>query len=156
MVKVTVILHSIHPVHMRPLLLATYLQRLKRRNFAALLAATFLATALHPNSALAQDAPLPRTVTMVVPYAAGGVTDALARSLAKRLAEVWNVAVIVENKPGAGTVIGTSAVARAPGDGCVSTSSSNTRRGAGGIANAAWTPRASSTSGDSASNTAVA
>jgi tripartite-type tricarboxylate transporter receptor subunit TctC len=117
LVKVRVILHSIHPVHMKSLLLATYLQRLKRRDFAALLAATLLATALQPSLGFAQEATLPRTVTMVVPYAAGGVTDALARSLAKRLAETWNVAVIVENKPGAGTVIGTSAVARAPGDG---------------------------------------
>ena len=63
---------------------------------------------------------MPRTVTLLVPYAAGGVTDSLARSLAKRLAEAWGPAVsavLVDNKPGGGTVIGTAAAARAPADG---------------------------------------
>jgi tripartite-type tricarboxylate transporter receptor subunit TctC len=86
----------------------------------SLLATTLLAIGLAgfaPRAAQAQEATIPRTVTLVVPYAAGGVTDALARSLSKRLAEAWNVAVIVDNKPGGGTVIGTSAAARAPGDG---------------------------------------
>lgn len=64
---------------------------------------------------LAQE--LPRTVTLLVPYAAGGVTDTLARALAKRLAEAWGNTVLVDNKPGGGTVIGTAAAARAPADG---------------------------------------
>lgn len=66
----------------------------------------------------AQEAPaLPRTVTLLVPYAAGGVTDNLARALARRLAETWGNTVLVDNKPGGGTVIGTAAAARAPADG---------------------------------------
>lgn len=77
-----------------------------------LLAAPLLALA---GLAAAQE--LPRTVTLVVPYAAGGVTDTLARGLAKRLAETWGNTVLVDNKPGGGTVIGTAAAARAPGDG---------------------------------------
>jgi len=64
-----------------------------------------------------EAAAVPRTVTLVVPYAAGGVTDTLSRSLARRLAERWGVTVLVDNKPGGGTVIGTAAVARAPADG---------------------------------------
>lgn len=65
----------------------------------------------------AQAAALPRTVTLLVPYAAGGVTDTLARGLAKRLSEAWGNTVLVDNKPGGGTVIGTAIAARAPGDG---------------------------------------
>ncbi len=58
-----------------------------------------------------------RPVTIVVPYAAGGITDTLARLAAKRLTERWRQQVIVDNRPGGGTVIGTSIAARAPGDG---------------------------------------
>ncbi len=66
----------------------------------------------------AQDAlQLPRTVTLLVPYAAGGVTDTLARALAQRLAQAWGNTVLVDNKPGGGTVIGTAAAARAAADG---------------------------------------
>ena len=58
-----------------------------------------------------------KPVQVIVPYAAGGVTDILARIVALRLADKWKQPVIVDNKPGAGTVIGTAAAARAPGDG---------------------------------------
>ena len=58
-----------------------------------------------------------RPVTIVVPYAAGGITDTLARLAAKRLTERWRQQVIVDNRPGGGTVIGTSIAARAPADG---------------------------------------
>jgi tripartite-type tricarboxylate transporter receptor subunit TctC len=68
-------------------------------------------------AAQAQEAARPRTVTLLVPYAAGGVTDTLARALARRLAEAWGATVLVDNKPGGGTVIGTAAAARAPADG---------------------------------------
>jgi len=58
-----------------------------------------------------------RRVTMVVPYSAGGPTDALARALAHRLSKTWRVPVVVENRTGANGIIATAAVARAPGDG---------------------------------------
>ncbi|MDB5965022.1 MAG: hypothetical protein JWQ72_1522 [Polaromonas sp.] len=75
--------------------------------------AAFTATA-----AGAQTAPFPsKPVQVIVPYAAGGVTDILARGVALRLADKWKQPVIVDNRPGAGTVIGTAAAARAPGDG---------------------------------------
>lgn len=58
-----------------------------------------------------------KRVIIVVPYSAGGLTDTLARSLAAKLAVLWGQPVVVENRDGAGTIIGTSAVARTPADG---------------------------------------
>lgn len=56
-------------------------------------------------------------VTLVVPFPAGGGTDALARLLAPRLQAAWQLPVLVENQPGAGTTLATAAVARATPDG---------------------------------------
>lgn len=53
----------------------------------------------------------------VVPYAAGGGSDILARSIAVKLTEAWGQPVIIDNRPGGGSVIGTELVARAPRDG---------------------------------------
>jgi tripartite-type tricarboxylate transporter receptor subunit TctC len=56
-------------------------------------------------------------VKILVPFAAGGPTDVIMRILAERLAERWGKPVVVENRPGAGTIIATAAVAKAPPDG---------------------------------------
>jgi tripartite-type tricarboxylate transporter receptor subunit TctC len=58
-----------------------------------------------------------RTVEFVVPYAAGGPTDRYAREFAPRLGERWGQQVVVSNKPGGATAIGTAAVAQASPDG---------------------------------------
>ncbi|MGD9942999.1 MAG: Bug family tripartite tricarboxylate transporter substrate binding protein [Burkholderiaceae bacterium] len=58
-----------------------------------------------------------RTVRIVVPYGGGGGIDLFTRAIAQRLAEVWKQTVIVENKPGAGTTIGSDYVAKASPDG---------------------------------------
>jgi tripartite-type tricarboxylate transporter receptor subunit TctC len=58
-----------------------------------------------------------RPVRLVVPYAAGGPTDAVARILAERLSNVLPERVVVENRAGGGALPGTEAVARAPKDG---------------------------------------
>lgn len=58
-----------------------------------------------------------KPVQLIVPYTPGGVTDLYARAIAADLSTRWGQSVIVDNKPGGGTVIGTSAVARAPADG---------------------------------------
>ena len=72
--------------------------------------------ALLCGAALAQDFPK-RAVTIVVPFAAGGGGDILARMAVQRLEAKWGVPVVVENKPGAGGNIGAAAVARAAPDG---------------------------------------
>jgi tripartite-type tricarboxylate transporter receptor subunit TctC len=56
-------------------------------------------------------------VRIVVPYAAGGGGDIISRLLGARLSEAWGQPVIVDNRPGAGTVIGTDLVAKAQADG---------------------------------------
>ncbi|MBI5278300.1 MAG: tripartite tricarboxylate transporter substrate binding protein [Burkholderiales bacterium] len=58
-----------------------------------------------------------RPVRLVVPYDAGGGVDAAARPLARALSEVWGQPVVVENKPGADSIIGTGEVVRAKPDG---------------------------------------
>lgn len=66
-------------------------------------------------AALAQDALRP--LRIIVPYAAGGTTDQVARLLQRPLSEVLQRPVVVENKPGAAGTIGTEYVARAAPDG---------------------------------------
>ena len=58
-----------------------------------------------------------KPIKIVVPFAAGGSTDALARMLAQKLTSAWGQTVIVENKPGAGATLGADYVAKAPADG---------------------------------------
>ncbi|CAP45131.1 tripartite tricarboxylate transporter substrate binding protein [Bordetella petrii] len=58
-----------------------------------------------------------RPVKLVVPYAAGGPTDTFARALAESWSRQLNATIIVENRTGAGTVVGTEAVAKASPDG---------------------------------------
>ena len=58
-----------------------------------------------------------RTIKMIVPYPAGGTTDFLGRLVAEQLQSGLGAAVIVENKPGAGTTLGAELVARAEPDG---------------------------------------
>jgi len=75
-----------------------------------------IALLLAPLAASAQDWPT-RAVTVVVPYAAGGPIDTLARILAARLSEILGQQVVVENIPGAGGMTGSSRVAKAAPDG---------------------------------------
>jgi tripartite-type tricarboxylate transporter receptor subunit TctC len=58
-----------------------------------------------------------RTVTLVVPFAAGGITDVLARVTAERLQGAFKQTFIVENKPGAAGILAADLVAKAPPDG---------------------------------------
>jgi len=58
-----------------------------------------------------------RIIKIVVPFAPGGGTDVVARTLAQEMSKDLGVTVIIENKPGAGTIIGTQAVATAEPDG---------------------------------------
>ena len=58
-----------------------------------------------------------KPVRMVVPYPPGGAVDSFARVLTQQLSEVWGQSVVVENRPGAGTMIGAEQVAKSPADG---------------------------------------
>ena len=74
------------------------------------------ALAAVPALAAAQAWPS-KPVKMVVPFAAGGATDVVARLLAQKLGEEWGQSVVVENRSGAGGNIGGDVVAKAPADG---------------------------------------
>jgi tripartite-type tricarboxylate transporter receptor subunit TctC len=84
------------------------------RNFVVAAVAA-LAAAL-AGSAPAQDWPA-RPVKIIVPFAAGGPADVYARVLAQRLGESLGQPFVVEDRPGAGSVIGTDAVAKSAPDG---------------------------------------
>ncbi len=80
---------------------------------AAVVAASFIAGL---GNAFAQDFPN-RPITVVVPFSAGGPTDALIRTLADRMRVSLGQSILVENVTGAAGTIGVGRVARAPGDG---------------------------------------
>ena len=69
-----------------------------------------------PGSMRAQDYPT-RTVRFIVPYVPGGGVDFVGRTVAQKLSETWGYSVIVDNRPGGGTNIGSELVARAAPDG---------------------------------------
>ncbi len=75
-----------------------------------------LTTLLCCSLAHAQSWPT-KTVTIVVPFPAGGTTDVLARAVANKLSGAIGQPVIVDNKPGAGATLGAELVAKAPADG---------------------------------------
>jgi tripartite-type tricarboxylate transporter receptor subunit TctC len=80
--------------------------------------AAALVSFLIPAVAAAQATNYPtKPVTIIVPAAPGGVTDALARTLAQRFTEAWGQQVIVENKPGANNQIAAEYVTKAAPDG---------------------------------------
>ena len=85
---------------------------IERRKFLA----TLGGAVAWPLAAQAQSYPS-RPITIVVPFPAGGPTDALARVLADRMKEALGQSVIVENPTGAAGTIGTGRVARAAPDG---------------------------------------
>ena len=66
--------------------------------------------------ALAQSFPS-KAVRFIVPFAAGGQSDVVARTVGQKLAERWGQPVVIENKPGAATTLGADFVAKAPADG---------------------------------------
>src|SRR6185436_15706895 len=83
-----------------------------------LLASLVLAlAALCPGAATAQDKWPSRPVTVIVPFAAGGNTDVMARIFAEHLGKRLGQQFVIENKPGAGGVTGLNAAAKAAPDG---------------------------------------
>ena len=87
-------------------------------NRPALVACVLTSLGMSTVHSIAADSPFPsKPVRIVVPFTAGGSADFFARLIGQRLAEVWNQQVVVDNRPGASTVIGTQLVARSPADG---------------------------------------
>lgn len=84
-----------------------------KRQFTKLVLGALAATGL---PARAQEFPA-RPITLVVPFSVGGATDVTARRLAEEIAKTLRVAVLVENKPGAGSFVATTQVTKAAKDG---------------------------------------
>jgi tripartite-type tricarboxylate transporter receptor subunit TctC len=86
------------------------------QGFAAAILAIMLALGSR-SPASAQSYPV-KPIHIVVPFAAGGITDVIARALGQRLAEAWGQQTVIENRPGGGTgQVGTEYVARSAPDG---------------------------------------
>jgi tripartite-type tricarboxylate transporter receptor subunit TctC len=85
---------------------------MQRRPFIAWVAAI----AAHA-SARAQGAFPQRTITWVVPFTPGGVTDTTSRAIGKKMGEILGQQIVIDNRPGAGGSVGTEQVARAAPDG---------------------------------------
>ena len=75
-----------------------------------------VALACTAGSAFAQNYPT-KALRLVVPFLAGGSTDIVGRTVAQKLSEMWGQPVVVDNRPGGGTTIGTDAVAKSAPDG---------------------------------------
>lgn len=89
---------------------------ISRRRFSALATASALLPGIATRSALAQSWP-DRPVRFIVPFAAGGPTDAIARIVGERLSRIWNQQVVIENRGGAGGNIAFETAARSDPDG---------------------------------------
>ena len=81
-----------------------------------LIAAAVAALVAWPSCTKAEDYPK-RLVRIIVPQSPGGATDTFARMIGQKLSEHWKQPVVIENRVGAGGVIGTESVAKAPADG---------------------------------------
>lgn len=89
--------------------------QMKKRWFVSAAVAAMLSCS--GGTCLAQATYPEKPVKLVIPFAAGGATDVLGRLLAVSMQEKLGQSVVVENKPGAGTVLAASQVAKAPADG---------------------------------------
>ena len=86
------------------------------QRLGAALLAMVIAVWLAPAASFAQDFPS-RAITIIVAQPPGGGTDIISRIFAQRLSEQLGKPVVVENKPGAGTIVGTQAAAKSAPDG---------------------------------------
>src|SRR5689334_10800302 len=80
-------------------------------------AIVFIAAILSTSAVHAQTAYPTKPIRWIVGYTPGGTADMLARAVGQKLTESWGQQVIVENRPGAGTNIGTDVAAKSPPDG---------------------------------------
>jgi tripartite-type tricarboxylate transporter receptor subunit TctC len=83
----------------------------RRRSLAGALSLGLTATAF------AQPAYPDRPITLIVPFAPGGIADLTARAVAKEMSAALKQPIVIDNRPGAGAIVGSAAVARAEPDG---------------------------------------
>jgi len=76
-----------------------------------------LMVAVVPGLAIAQSAYPTRPVRVIVPFPPGGGNDLLARIIGQKLGDMWGQPVVIDNKPGGNTIVGTEALARSAPDG---------------------------------------
>src|SRR5699024_340041 len=105
----------VHPWGLERALITEILWRRKSMKFMKVFIAT-IALFGGINCASAQDYPSD-AITFIVPYAAGGTTDIIGRTVADKLSDKFGVPVVVENRSGAGGTIGTTIAAQAEPDG---------------------------------------
>src|SRR3954453_3137281 len=86
----------------------------RRRNLVGVLGALAI-----PRDSFAQQPPgyPSKPVRLIVPYAAGGPVDSMARLLVPRLVDVWGQQVVIDNRAGANSIVGSEVAARAAPDG---------------------------------------
>ncbi|MBL8379566.1 MAG: tripartite tricarboxylate transporter substrate binding protein [Burkholderiales bacterium] len=89
----------------------------QRRNLLKAAGVLALPALPYSGATRAQGAYPNRPVRLVVPFGAGGATDIIARLVSQKLTELWGQSVVVDYKPGAGTVLGTDFVAKSAPDG---------------------------------------
>ena len=87
-----------------------------KRNLHLAQMVLLIASCIAAGSASAQGYPS-KPIRLIVPYAPGGGTDILARSLGQKLGESMGQRIVIDNRPGANGIIGTDLVAKAPPDG---------------------------------------
>src|SRR5262249_2226493 len=93
------------------------MRKIKRvRRDPSTLAVSLIVTCIATTPVHAQVFPT-KPIEIVVPFVAGGTSDIIARMIAQRFTESWSAAVVVNNRPGGGSMIGSAAVAKSPPDG---------------------------------------
>ncbi|MBI3433626.1 MAG: tripartite tricarboxylate transporter substrate binding protein [Proteobacteria bacterium] len=98
---------------------------LARLRAATIIATAATATALLPSPGVAQDYPS-KSVKIIVPFGAGGPADVFSRQLGQHLSDALKQSFVIEDRPGAGSIIGTDAVAKSAPDGYTLLAMSNT------------------------------
>ena len=92
------------------------MQRFYRITLPQLLLGALIVSQFAPGPLAAQSYPT-KPVRLIVPFAPGGGTDIMARTLGQKLTESWGQQVVVDNRGGAGTIIGTELAVKSPPDG---------------------------------------
>ena len=93
------------------------MRKIKRAPFAASLGVcSAVITGVGTAAVQAQVYPT-KPIEIVVPFVAGGTSDIIARMIAQRFTDSWSATVVVNNRPGGGSMIGSAAVAKSPPDG---------------------------------------